>query len=246
MAVKNRPNFDYELAISARERPVRDAAASVERYPPAGDFGTGVIATRICGVDEAGRGPLAGPVVAAAVVISPRLYNLTLMEEIDDSKRLTAARRLSISRRLFELMATAEGVEIAIAAASVNEISRLNILWATMRAMEKAVARLPIAPDHILIDGNKAPRQLKIPYSLLIKGDQLSLSIAAASIIAKVTRDRLMTLIDKRYPNYGFSQNQGYGTAQHREALGTYGMTPHHRRQFCSNFTNRLFSRDSL
>jgi ribonuclease HII len=184
---------------------------------------------RVAGIDEAGRGPLAGPVLAAAVVFhaapAPALAAL-----LDDSKRLTAARRDAAFAAL--LAAAGEGaLDLGIGAASAAEIGRLNILRATHLAMQRALARLSTAPDLALVDGNQAP-PLPCPVHCVIGGDARSLSIAAASILAKVTRDRAMARLDRRWPGYGFAAHQGYPTATHRTALATHGPSPHHRRGF--------------
>ncbi len=181
---------------------------------------------RVAGVDEVGRGPLAGPVVAAAVML-PRHLTPELAESIDDSKRLSASTR----RALLSLL-EASGAVIALGAASVSEIEQRNILKATLLAMSRAVRRLNIAPDHVLVDGNLAPSIKGIPCSAVIGGDRLSLSIAAASIVAKVTRDRLMERLGTRYPGYGWEHNAGYGTASHRAAITQLGATVHHRSGF--------------
>ncbi|MEM7752041.1 MAG: ribonuclease HII [Pseudomonadota bacterium] len=175
----------------------------------------------VAGVDEVGRGPLAGPVTAAAVVLDPA----QMPPGLDDSKKLTALRR----NRLFgELIATAR---VSVGHASVEEIDALNILYASHLAMERAVAGLGDVA-HALIDGNMIPKGLTCPATALIKGDERSLSIAAASIIAKVTRDRIMVDLAQQYPGYGWEQNAGYPTKAHREALVRLGVTPHHRRSF--------------
>ncbi|MDJ0641050.1 MAG: ribonuclease HII [Paracoccaceae bacterium] len=178
-------------------------------------------ARRIVGVDEVGRGPLAGPVTAAAVVLDPR----HIPEGLDDSKKLS----LSAREKLFEeIHATAW---VSVAHASVEEIDALNILYASHLAMERAVAGLgPVC--HALVDGNMIPKGLECPATALVKGDSRSLSIAAASIIAKVTRDRLMVDLAQQFPGYGWEKNAGYPTKTHREALETLGVTPHHRRSF--------------
>ncbi len=178
-------------------------------------------ARRVAGVDEVGRGPLAGPVTAAAVVLDPR----RVPEGLDDSKKLSLAAR----ERLFdEIMASAV---VSVAHASVEEIDALNILYASHLAMERAVAALrPVC--HALVDGNMIPKELGCPATALVKGDSRSLSIAAASIVAKVTRDRLMVDLAQQYPGYGWEKNAGYPTKMHREALETLGVTPHHRRSF--------------
>lgn len=183
------------------------------------------LAGPVAGIDEAGRGPLAGPVVAAAVILPPRGLPKALVRGLDDSKKLPAARR----RELFALLV--DQAEIGIGSASVGEIDRINILQATMLAMARALARLPARPAAALVDGNRAPT-LPCAVRTVIGGDGLSLSIAAASIVAKVTRDRLMTLLSQRHPGFGWERNAGYGTAEHRAALIRIGPTRHHRRSF--------------
>jgi ribonuclease HII len=179
-------------------------------------------ATRIAGVDEAGRGPLAGPVVAAAVVLDP----LRIPPGLNDSKQLTAARR----DRLFSaLLACAQ---VGVGQASVDEIDALNILRASHLAMLRAVAALPEPPDHLLIDGNLLPQGAPCTATAIIRGDALCLSIAAASIAAKVTRDRIMVDLAQQYPGYGWERNAGYPTPGHRAALLRLGVTPAHRRSF--------------
>lgn len=184
---------------------------------------------RVAGVDEAGRGPLAGPVLAAAVVF-PQGVPAALAGLLDDSKRLTAARRELAFAALVAAAARGEA-DYAIAAASAAEIGRLNILHATHLAMARAVARLRLLPDLALVDGNRAP-PLPCPVRCVVGGDGLSLSIAAASILAKVTRDRAMARLDPRWPAYGFAGHAGYPTALHRAALAAHGACPHHRRGF--------------
>jgi ribonuclease HII len=184
---------------------------------------------RVAGIDEVGRGPLAGPVLAAAVVLV-RPVPRALMVLLDDSKKLTAARR----ETAFAALAAARAaglVEIGLGAASVAEIVRINILQAALLAMCRAVARLPAPPDLALVDGNQAPA-LSCPVRCVIGGDGLSLSIAAASIVAKVLRDRLMARLALRYPGYDWDSNAGYGTPAHRQALLTLGPTRHHRPTF--------------
>lgn len=174
----------------------------------------------VCGVDEAGRGPLAGPVVAGAVILhSPPPPG------INDSKKLTATARESLFDALQPL------AHIGIGIASVEEIDRLNILQATLLAMKRAVEALPVTPAFALIDGNRAP-MLACPARTLVKGDALSLSIASASIVAKVTRDRLMRELAAMHPVYGFEKHAGYGTKAHLEALKTHGPCPAHRLSF--------------
>lgn len=179
----------------------------------------------VCGVDEVGRGPLAGPVVAAAVILDPAKIPPGLLAMIDDSKRLTPSRRRSVAEQLPEF------TQISIAEASVGEIDALNILQASLLAMRRAVESLSTAPTHALIDGNKSPK-LGCPALCVIKGDQRSLSIAAASIVAKECRDMKMTALAKEFPGYGWEDNAGYGTAQHLKALQELGITPWHRRSF--------------
>jgi ribonuclease HII len=179
----------------------------------------------VAGVDEVGRGPLAGPVLAAAVILPKRLPR-KLAELIDDSKKMTAERR-----ELALLGLQKAGAEIALGAASVTEIAELNILHAAMLAMRRAVHRLPRIPDHVLVDGNRSPG-CPIPCTPIIGGDGASLSIAAASIAAKVVRDRLMRRLAAKYPGYGWASNAGYAAAAHREGILTLGATPHHRMMF--------------
>jgi len=180
----------------------------------------------IVGVDEAGRGPLAGPVVAAAVVLPLTKLRRELRDGLDDSKKLTAERR----EELYVLLVGC-GIAYGVGRAEVAEIDSINILNATYRAMERAVAALPCVVDVALVDGNRAPL-LACHVETLIGGDALSLSIAAASIIAKVTRDRLMQELHVAHPGYGWHTNMGYGTEEHCAALVRLGVTPHHRRSF--------------
>ena len=181
---------------------------------------------RVAGVDEAGRGPLAGPVMAAAVVF-PHGVPPNLAALLTDSKKLSAAQR----QIAFDAIRRSGAAEFAIAAASVAEILAFNILGASLLAMRRAVARLPAAPDWALIDGNRDPG-LPCPTRMVVGGDAKSLSIAAASILAKVVRDRAMACLARRYPGYGWDRNAGYPTAAHRAALATLGITPHHRAGF--------------
>jgi ribonuclease HII len=181
----------------------------------------------VCGVDEAGRGPLAGPVVAAAVVLDRRRLPRALRRGLDDSKKLTPEEREEFA----SLLERCEGAAIGIGAASVIEIDRRNILRATLAAMCRAVAALPLPPAVALVDGN-VPPPLPCPVRTVVGGDGLSLSIAAASVIAKVTRDRLMRRLALRYGGYGWETNVGYGTPEHQQALKLLGLTPHHRRSF--------------
>jgi ribonuclease HII len=183
------------------------------------------LACLVAGVDEAGRGPLAGPVLAAAVIL-PAPCPDALAALLNDSKRLTAGQRQSAAIALAEF-----GASIGIGAASVTEIHKINILQASLLAMRRAVARLPFPPDHVLVDGKHLPA-LDMPCTALIGGDGLSLSVAAASIIAKITRDRLMARLDLRYPGFAWARNAGYATEAHRTAISTIGRTIHHRTGF--------------
>lgn len=179
----------------------------------------------VAGVDEAGRGPLAGPVVAAAVILDPARLASELAAAIDDSKRLSAATRLSLFAAITAV------ARIGVGAAAVAVIDRDNILRATLTAMARAVARLGPVPDLVLVDGNRGP-SLPCRVRCVVGGDKLSLSIAAASIVAKVMRDRIMGRLALRYPVYGWERNAGYATARHRAALFRFGPTPHHRQSF--------------
>jgi len=181
---------------------------------------------RVAGVDEVGRGPLAGPVVAAAVVF-PNGVPRRLAPLLDDSKKLDASERLAA----YAALRASGAAEIAVAAASVGEIARINILHASMLAMRRAVSRLPVVPDLALVDGNYAPA-LPCRVQCVVGGDGVSLSIAAASIVAKVLRDLAMVRLGMRFPGYGWERNAGYGTAFHREALRRLGPTHHHRMAF--------------
>jgi ribonuclease HII len=183
---------------------------------------------RVAGVDEVGRGPLAGPVVAAAVVF-PSGVPRRLARMLDDSKRLTPAQR----EAAFDALRASGRAEIAVAAASVAEIDRLNILHAAMLAMCRAVSRLPSPPDLALVDGNYPPK-LGCPIRCVVGGDGTCVSIAAASIVAKVVRDRAMARLALRWPGYGWETNAGYATELHREALRRLGPTRHHRPAFAS------------
>jgi ribonuclease HII len=182
-------------------------------------------AQKVAGVDEAGCGPWAGPVVAAAVIFLK--YDEMLWTDLNDSKKLTAQKR----EKCFEALIHSPWLVYGIGEASVNEIDSLNIGQATRLAMERAIAALPIQPEHGLIDGIRKP-SLNFPTTMIVKGDSLSLSIAAASVIAKVTRDKIMQELDKKYPMYYWSKNAGYGTALHLEALKNHGVTIHHRQSF--------------
>jgi len=185
---------------------------------------------RIAGIDEVGRGPWAGPVLAAAVVIHRARVAPAVLARIDDSKKLSPRKRVAAAQALLD--AVRDGaIEYGLGAASVAEIDHDNILGATSRAMRRALGRLARPPSAVLVDGNRAP-DFGLPVRAVVKGDSRSLSIAAASIIAKVARDRLMEALGRRYPGYGFERNAGYGTALHADALTRLGVTPHHRRSF--------------
>ena len=180
----------------------------------------------VCGVDEAGRGPLAGPVCAAAVVLPPELE----IPGLNDSKKLTDKKR----RELYDVI-TAEAVICGIAFADEKEIDEINILQATFLAMVHSTEKLTPQPELALIDGNRA-RDFGLPVRTIVKGDSLSASIAAASILDKVTRDRLMEQYDETYPQYGFAVHKGYGTKRHYEALREFGPSPIHRMTFLKKF----------
>ena len=180
---------------------------------------------RVAGIDEAGRGPWAGPVVAAAFVLNQRKMPDELRFGIKDSKVISSAKR----ECLFSLLRL--HAEIGIGRAEVSEIDETNILRATFMAMKRALQALSISVDIALVDGNQAPN-LPCKVETLVKGDSLSLSIAAASIVAKVHRDREMAMLAKTFPGYGWEKNAGYGTKEHREALARIGVTPHHRKTF--------------
>lgn len=177
---------------------------------------------RVAGVDEVGRGPLAGPVTAAAVVLNPN----RIPPGLNDSKKLTAARRVALAAILRETC------DHCVVHVSPAEIDQLNILHASMAAMTRAVAGLHAPPDHVLVDGNRVPPALVGRAEAVVKGDARSLSISAASILAKVARDAVMADLARAYPGYGWDRNAGYPTAEHRAALKTYGVTPHHRHSF--------------
>jgi ribonuclease HII len=175
----------------------------------------------VAGVDEVGRGPLAGPVTAAAVILDPA----NIPDGLNDSKMLSRKKREALEPLIFA------NAEVSIAHATVEEIDEINILRASHLAMERAIAGLGRV-DHALIDGNMIPRGLIIPATTIIKGDARSLSIAAASIVAKICRDRIMVGLAQQYPGYGWDTNAGYGSKSHISALHRLGVTPHHRRSF--------------
>ncbi|MDP1966029.1 MAG: ribonuclease HII [Reyranella sp.] len=189
---------------------------------------------RVAGIDEAGRGPLAGPVYAAAAVIDRTRAARKLLRMIDDSKKLSHEQR----EEAYEAMVASGVVQFAIAEASVEEIDRINILQATFLAMRRALQALSEQPEVVLVDGNRAPPSLGCRAETIVGGDAHSYSIAAASIFAKVARDRYMTKLAETFPGYGWESNRGYGSAQHLQALELLGPTPHHRMSFAP--LNRL------
>lgn len=182
----------------------------------------------ICGVDEAGRGPLCGPVVAAAVILPKE----KCIEGVNDSKKLTEKKREVLYD---EIMKNAVAVGVGIS--DVDVIESVNILNATKLAMKEAISNLKINTDYVLIDGNQGI-DIQVPFETVVKGDSKSESIACASIIAKVTRDRMLYEYDKLYPEYGFSKHKGYGTKVHIEAIKKYGLCPIHRKSFCKKFVD--------
>lgn len=198
--------------------------SSAESVPADDGIPDSMPSSFIAGVDEVGRGPLAGPVVAAAVILHPD----KIPDGLNDSKKLTAKKRDILHDQIMD-----RAVAVAVAEVSVAEIDQINILQAAMLAMRQAVAKLSIKPDGVLVDGNKDPQfNPLLPTRCLIKGDGRSLSIAAASIIAKVYRDRLMQKLAADHPGYGWETNAGYGSKKHRDAIVSLGITPHHRRSF--------------
>jgi len=186
--------------------------------------------TRVAGVDEAGRGPLAGPVVAAAAILPAKWAVSGLpdgLEGLNDSKQLTPSQR----ERFFTFLTACGAVEFAVAQIDAARIDEINILQATHRAMNEALAKLNPAPEHALVDGRPV-KTMSVPQTAIIKGDARSYSIAAASVLAKVTRDRLMLEFDRQWPVYGFAGHKGYGTAQHLAAIAAHGPCPIHRKSF--------------
>ena len=177
----------------------------------------------LAGVDEVGRGPIAGPVVACAVIMPP---DMRAIRGVDDSKALTALERQRLVGRIQE-----KAIAWALGAASVREIERINIYQASVLAMRRSLGRLSVVPDHVVIDG-KVMRTLPIPHTAVVHGDARCFSIACASIVAKVTRDKLMTLLSRKYPAYTWERNAGYTTRAHVRGLDAAGITPHHRRSF--------------
>jgi ribonuclease HII len=186
--------------------------------------------TRVAGVDEAGRGPLAGPVFAAAAILPPKWAEAGLpleLQGLNDSKQLTAAQREQFAAYLV----TCGEVPFAIGQVGAGQIDAINILRATHRAMNDALAQLRPAPGHVLVDGRPV-KTIFVPQTAIVKGDARSYSIAAASVLAKVARDRLMLEYDRQWPKYGFAEHKGYGTAQHLAAIAAHGPCPIHRRSF--------------
>lgn len=184
----------------------------------------------VAGVDEAGRGPLAGPVCAAAVIL-PKGCEI---EGLNDSKKLSEKKR----EKLYDVIIE-KAIAYNIQLVNNDVIDEINILQATMLAMTNAVNSLAVKPDYVIIDGNKVPEQLNIPFDCIVKGDAKSMSIAAASILAKVTRDRLMLQLDKKYPEYEFSRHKGYGTKLHQEKLLEYGPCEIHRKTFIGKILSK-------
>jgi ribonuclease HII len=189
----------------------------------------------VVGIDEAGRGPLAGPVVAAAVIIDRTRVKRRLLSMLNDSKQLTPEERA----RAYKALRSSDAITIGVGAASARVIDRINVLQANFQAMVRAVQALDATPCFALVDGDRLPRRLPCPGLAVVKGDSKAYSIAAASIIAKVTRDRIMALLGQRYTGYGWDHNAGYSTEIHLEAIERLGATPHHRMTF-SPFTRLL------
>ncbi len=180
----------------------------------------------VCGVDEAGRGPLAGPVCAAAVILPEK----AVIEGLNDSKKLSEKKREALYDVIKE-----KAIAFCVAYGTLEEIETLNILQATFLAMNRAIDGLAVKPDFALIDGNRVPKDIKIPCETVVKGDGKSMSVAAASVLAKVTRDRLMLEYDKKYPEYDFKKHKGYGTKEHTELIKKYGPCEIHRMSFLKN-----------
>ena len=180
----------------------------------------------VCGVDEAGRGPLAGPVCAAAVILPLNCE----IEGLNDSKKLSEKKR----EMLFDVIKS-KALAFSICYGTLEEIEEYNILNATFLAMNRSIESLEIKPDYCLIDGNRVPKEIKYPCETVVKGDAKSASIAAASILAKVSRDRIMLEYDQKYPQYGFKKHKGYGTKEHYEAIKKYGVCDIHRLSFLKN-----------
>ena len=180
----------------------------------------------VCGVDEAGRGPLCGPVVAAAVILKPD----SKIEGVNDSKKLSEKKREQVYEAIMQ-----NALAVGVGMSDVDVIESVNILNATKLAMKEAISKLKVQPEYVLIDGNQMI-DITIPGETVVHGDAISESIAAASIVAKVTRDRMLIEWDKEYPEYGFAKHKGYGTKAHTDAIAKYGLTPIHRPSFCTKF----------
>lgn len=180
----------------------------------------------VCGIDEVGRGPLAGPVVTACVYVPDDVREFGFIQQIQDSKKLSKPKLLE----LYVLIK--EHCTVGIGQCSPAEIDELNILWATMEAMKRAYLDMGREYDHALIDGNRIPPEMPCPATAVVKGDGRSVSIAAASIVAKVTRDQIMAELGREYPQYGWERNAAYPTKEHKVAIEAHGVTPHHRRSF--------------
>ena len=181
----------------------------------------------ICGIDEAGRGPLAGPVVVASVILTRE----SMIEGVNDSKKISEKKRERVYEEIIK-----EAISYGVGIIDESKIDEINILQATKEGLTESIKELKIVPDIILVDALRGINTCNIPYKSIIKGDATSYSIAAASIIAKVTRDRLMLKYDEMYPEYGFAKHKGYGTANHISAIKQYGLCPIHRRSFVKNF----------
>ncbi|MEO5328599.1 MAG: ribonuclease HII [Magnetococcus sp. THC-1_WYH] len=203
MVVRKRPDLDIEVGLWREGK------------------------THVCGVDEAGRGPLAGPVVAAAVILPPDLPLASDLPGLDDSKRLTSDQRGQLEAMIYRV-----ALSVGVGQSDVAEIDTLNIRRASLLAMRRAVEALSLSPSFLLIDGRDLLEWCFIPSMAVKGGDGISASIAAASVIAKETRDRIMRTLAEACPGYGWERNMGYPTQEHRKALRAYGVTPHHRRTF--------------
>ncbi len=198
--------------------------------------------TRVAGVDEAGRGPLAGPVVAAAAILPPRWAESGLpagLAGLNDSKQLTEIQR----EKFFEFITRCDEIEFGIATVDAGVIDEINILQATHRAMNDALAQLNPPPQHALVDGRPV-KTMRVPQTAIVQGDARSYSIAAASVLAKVTRDRLMLGFHAQFPEYGFAEHKGYGTAKHLAAIQKFGACPIHRMTFAPLKTKTVFATD--
>lgn len=202
------------------------------------EFDKGYNVNILCGVDEAGRGPLAGPVVAAAVVLKPDAE--AFISEVNDSKKISEKKREKLYDKIIE-----NSLYHAVGVVDVDYIEKYNILQATFLAMKKAVEQIKVEPELVLVDGNRLP-DLKVRSEFVIKGDSKSASIAAASIVAKVTRDRMMVEFHEKYPNYGFDRHKGYGTKEHYSNIIKYGVTPIHRMSFLKKIREKISTVQSI